>query len=226
MNHLRLVQTLRRKCRVAGGDPATLQGTLPEEQIRLKSWINEAWLQIQLMQPDWFWMRADASFQTIAGQSEYTLAQTGVTDLGRWDHGGFRCYSSAAGFADEMPLEPVNYPDWRNVWRMGATRSTQSRPVVFCVLPNYGIGLGPAPLAGYTVTGQYFRAPQELAADTDEPTMPAAYHMAIVYRAMTFYGASEAAAEVYQEGELEFRRMAARMMAREAHGFGIGAALA
>lgn len=226
MDYLDLVRKLRRKCRVSGGDPATLQGVLGEEMLRLKDWINEALLQIALMQPDWMWMRAQAAFQTIAGQAEYTAAQTGALDVGRWDLNHARCHTTAAGLNDEMMLKPASFEQWRDTWQLGATRVARSRPIAICALPAGGLGLGPTPLAGYTVSVPYFVAPRQLSADGDIPAMPAAYHMAIVYRAMMFYGASEAAGEVYQEGEAEFRRMAARMMAREAYGFAVGEALA
>ena len=47
---------------------------------------------------------------------------------------------------------------------------------------------------GYTITGDYFRSPTEMVADGDLPTgLPAQFHMAIVYLAMTYYAGYEAA---------------------------------
>lgn len=215
MNYLELVQRLRRKCRVAGANPATVQGVPNEETARLADWINEALFQIQSLRQDWPWMRGAASFQTLDGQAEYTLAQIGVADLADWDTRTFRSYKTDAGIKGEVFMTSLVYADWRDLYQYGNLRTQRTQPLNVTVLPNRGLGLGPTPQAGYTVLGEYWRLPQTLKADTDVPRIPEQYHMAIVYKAMSFYGASEAAAEVYQEGEVEYKRMLMRMLARE-----------
>jgi hypothetical protein len=94
---------------------------------------------------------------------------------------------------------------------MGALRLTQSRPNVFSIAPDFSVCLGPVPAAGYTVTGDYYKVATELVLDGDTPGIQPMYHMMIVYRAMMYYGASEAAPEIYQEGEVEWRKMMARL---------------
>jgi hypothetical protein len=70
--------------------------------------------------------------------------------------------------------------------------------------PDGKLYCGPIPSAGWTIGGDYIRVPTEMVQATDVPSLPAQYHMAIVYRAMMLYGVSEAAAEVYQDGQNSF----------------------
>lgn len=210
MNFLQLVQRLRRKCRVSGANPVKLSNQ-SEEINRLIDWTNEAWMDIQETREDWQWMRTTASFQTVEGQAIYTPAQMGVTDFGNWTKYTWRNYVTAVGLKSEIEMEFRDYESWRNLWAYGANRFAKSRPMEMTITPDKSIGFGPAPIAGYTITGDYFRVPTEMSADADVPSLPERFHMLIVYRAMMYYGASESAAEVYNEGQAEFDRMMRRL---------------
>lgn len=117
------------------------------------------------------------------------------------------------GLRSEIFMSYVDYEFWRDGYEYGALRQTQTRPTVVTITPTDGIGLGPFPISGYTVLGDYYSVPSEMSANTDTPALPTQYHMAIVYRAMMSYGAFEAASEVYQRGEAEFNRMMRRVAA-------------
>jgi hypothetical protein len=118
-----------------------------------------------------------------------------------------------AGLKSEIFMPYIEYDFWRDGYEFGALRQTQTRPTVITITPNKSIGLGPFPISGYTVLGDYYRVPTEMSVNTDTPTLPTQYHMAIVYRAMMSYGAFEAASEVYQRGEMEFNKMIRRVLA-------------
>lgn len=216
MNYLQLTARLKRKCRVTGSAPTVVIGAQTEEVARLGDWINEAWMDIQLSRPDWKWMRRSMSFPSVAGQATYTLAQIqstgiGFTDFGNWDLDSFRNYTTAVGLNDEWMMGWIPYGLWRDSYQLGAIRQTRTRPNQFTVTPDLGIGLGCPPALGYTITGDYYKVATELLADTDIPALPSQFQMAIIYRAMMFYGMSEAAPEVYDEGEKEFKRMMDRI---------------
>ena len=211
MNYLQLANRLRRKCRVSGSGFTTTQGSQVEEYYRLLDWVNEAWVDIQLKRTDWLWMKKSMSFPTVLNQASYTVAQIGLTDFANWDLDTFRNYNTAIGLNSEIEMSTISYAEWRSNYQLGSIRNANSRPMEFAVLPDLSIGLGPVPLAGYTVTGEYFKVPTELALDADVPGLPIQYHMAIIYRAMMYYGASEIASEVYQEGEKEFALMMNRL---------------
>lgn len=173
-------------------------------------------MDIQLERPDWKWMRASMSFPTVAGQAAYTLAQieaTGVNfaNFGNWELETFRSYITASGIKSEFQMSHMPYNAWRDTYQFGSTRLTQTRPVQFTVTPDLGIGLGPTPADGYTISGDYFKAASEMSGNTDIPLLPTQFHMAIVYRAMMLFGVSEAASEIYDDGNVAFSKMLRRM---------------
>ena len=211
MNYLQLVARLKRKCRVTGAAPASIENATSEEVNRLMDWINEAWMDIQETRQDWGWMRGSCSFTTVAGQAIYTPAETGVTDFGNWTRDTWRIYTTSVGMPSEQFLIYRDYESWRNLYQFGSMRTSQTQPVDLTITPEKSIGLGPLPTAGYTVIGDYFKLPTEMSLNADTPALPSRFHMLIVYRAMMFYGVSEAAPEVYEEGKTEFNRMMSRV---------------
>jgi len=92
-------------------------------------------------------------------------------------------------------------------------------------MSNNSLGLGPKPTAGYTVAGEYWKSAQTLAADADEPEMPAEIHMAIVYRAMMMYGRFTAAGEVFNDGEQNYRRILTALVRNQTPMVRMGGAL-
>lgn len=188
------------------------------ENARLVHWYNQAYKDIQTAHQDWGWMRTTASFTTVAGTAEYTLGTgagtvgVSVATFGMWARNTARAYLTATGTDSEIALAWIPYEQWRDTYQLGAQRGANSPPTVFSIAPNKSICLPPTP-AGYTVTVDYFTAPVDLDTtdDTDTPPMPAQYHMAIVYRALMFYGAFEAAPEVYDRGETEFGKLMRRL---------------
>ena len=147
-------------------------------------------------------MRKDVSFTTSDGQSKYTPAQCGVTDLGTWKLDSFRTYITSVGVASEVFLGELDYDRYRDTYLYGNMRNTKGRPIAIAVTPSdlsLNLGLSPDSI-GYTVVGQYYHEPLHFSVDADTPTFPSKYHMIIVYRAMMYYGAYEAAGDVYNEG--------------------------
>lgn len=230
MNKLELANRLKRKCRVTGSAMTTTISQ-NEEFARLVDFVNESWMYLQLMRPDWKWMRNSMTFPTVAAQATYTLTQiestgSGFTNFGNWDRDTFRCYTTAVGTNDENEISWLPYDQWRDTYQIGATRSTETRPTQFTITPALGIGLGCTPAAGYTISGDYYKVATELAADIDTPSLPSQFHMAIIYRAMMFYGVSESSPEIYDEGKAEFDRMMARINLQQLPEIGICGAMA
>ena len=73
---------------------------------------------------------------------------------------------------------------------------TYAPPSCYTVDPLNNFLLGPTPDTDYALRGPYWRSNQTLAADDDEPEMPADYHMLIVWNALINYGYNEVANEV------------------------------
>lgn len=215
MNFLELAQRLRKKCRVAGSGPSAVTGQ-NAEYTRLIDAINEAWLDIQGLHTDWNFLRAACSCTTIEGIYSYTAsAHFNLTDFGHWAldyYSGdtFRCYLTATGLPDEQFLGVADYDTWRNQHLIGTLRTSYQRPIVVAAAPDRSLVVGPVPAAGYTIAGDYYKAPSELVAGTDTPSLPAEYHWAIIYRAMMAHGVSEVAPEAYDEGKAGYSKMIRR----------------
>lgn len=215
MNFLEICQTARSRCRMSGDGPVSVVTSgQSEEYRRLIGYVNEAWNDIQKAEDQWQWMRAPCTFPTVAGKALYTAQEIGITDLANWclsDDDRWTVYSTAGGQAGELWLEYLDYRRWSDIYEFGTGRTSQSQPALITITPNKSIGLGATPTAGYTVTGNYFKAPSNLVSAGDIPAMPTRFHMAIVYRVMALHGASEAASEIYQEGRIEFGKEMRRL---------------
>jgi hypothetical protein len=212
MNYLQLAQRLAVECGVAGGGPSTVVGQAGM-YAKLVNWVNDAWLEIQGMHDSWGWMRQPFAFNTVANTGDYPPATTTntvtglpLTDLRYWWPETFRCQRVSIGVQDEQWLVEWEYQVFRNTYRFNV--QVPGRPVVFAINPNAKvILLGQVPEDVFKVSGEYQQLPSSLSADTDTPGMPAHLHLAIVYKAMQFYGLYEAAPEVLSKGNTEFSRL-------------------
>jgi hypothetical protein len=242
MNYLQLCQRTAIECGVASNTAiATVLPTVvgaTGSLGRVCNWVSEAFGDLQMAHDDWDWMRSSfllgggVSFATVAGQAPYPTG-TGVgtvgllaDSLGKWDRGSFRCQTTG-GFQDEMRLDEIPFGDWRNSYMLGADRTVQTRPVVIAVGPDNSLCLGPPPDGLYTVTGDYYRAPADMAADTDTPTgLPPQFHLLIVYMAMQKYAGYESAPETMTRGAREAATTMAQLMSLRAPRLTYGGALA
>lgn len=156
-------------------------------------------------------VRPGVSFTTVAGQVEYTPTQAGITSgiVGSWRVNTFRRYLTTSGQASEVGMTYKDYDTWRDGYYIGSLRTTQVDPIVFTVSPEKNLLLQ-CPLAGYTITGEYYRAPEVFDADGDVSILPVELNMAIVYQAMMYYGHYESAPEVFNRGEVGFNKLMKR----------------
>lgn len=232
MRLLDIVNRARRECGVSGNALLSVTGALTMEGQRFVDWATDAWNDLQLEKNDWQWMRKGASFQTVAGQPLYTLAQANATDLAMWKRDSFRCYLTATGMPDEMILAPFEYDTWRNVFQFGTARVTTGRPIAFAVQPlDHSLAIGPLPDNVYTVVGEYYRQPTALALDADDPAspgndFPTRYHMLLVYMIMDAYASYESAPEVAARAAKGKLRMKSMIMRDFLPQIGFGAPLA
>lgn len=238
MTFLQLCQRLILECAISGSMTTTVNQT--GEFLRVTTWINQAWIDLQDERTTWDFMRSSqlngggVSFATVAGQAVYPLGTgagtvgVAATSFDRWVPRSFRDQTTAVGVGDQIPLAWIGYDAWRDGYSMGAQQSVTTRPVAIAVGPNNEICVGPWPTATYTLTGDYYRAPAQMTADADTPTgLPAQYHMAIVWRAMRdAYGLYEGAPEVLTRATSNYRRMDRSLAARRGGTVTAGRALA
>ena len=203
MNYLQLCQRASSEFGMSGAGPSSVLSQTGE-YARLVRWIATAWEDLQLERPNWFWMRGSFSFTVTPGDRQYSAADVGIASrFGLWDINSLRIYRVSQN--DELPLTFMSYEDFRAAYIIGP--QTQSQPLYFTFDPALNLLLGPTPEYAYTVSGEYFKSVQTLAADADTPEMPSQFHLAILYRAMQLYGRYEGAPELVQDGAFNYRRM-------------------
>jgi hypothetical protein len=221
--YLNLCKSLRTECGVSGTDTTVASGSA--EWLRMVGWIAQAWIEIQEKQPDWEWMRKNVTFNTQATKGEYTAAEAGVTDLGTWKGDSFRLYLQSAGVGTEQRIGFKDYNTYRNYYLLSTRKTTYARPSEITISPSRTLMLGLIPNDIYVVSGEYWSSPITLAADADTPAMPSQFHSAIVYRAMMHYGAYEAASDVYERGEKNFKEMMAALRNHQLPSMSMGQSL-
>lgn len=225
---LQLVQRLRSEAGVSGADPVTCQNQTGDF-LKLVRWINDAYLDIQNKHAEWFFLRTGFTFttNTSTNQQSYTPAQCNTTNFGNWKRDSLRIYTTSLGFGNEMILPFTPYDDFRNLYLYGANRTNYMRPSLYSIDPQKNIVLGgPPDLVGYTINGEYWASATYMQADTDTPVIPPQYQLAIVWRALMWYGQYEGAEESVARGTSEFRALMFRLEKDQLPTIGFGEPLA
>lgn len=209
MNLLQLTQRLRQEGGVSGNDNTVANAA--GEWKRLVDWVVDAWVDIQEEETEWDFMREDFSFTTTPGQAEYAPdgAPLSLTDFRRWMNNTFRLQQT--GIGDEVFMSQLPYDNFRNIFQFGTYRDQEAVPYTISIHPSKSLILGPKPLGAYTVLGQYYKLPETLVDDTDEPSFPERYHMIIVWRALLSYGGFEMAEEAVARANREYLKIMDRL---------------
>lgn len=201
MNYLEMVQELQSKAAITG--PAIPAVTnLTGMSAKLANWVQEAWMEIQRMREDWLFMINEAQVTLTIGEDEYDV----ITDFGlatvRW-------FDPNEWLIEDTPqdrswLEYIPWQDYKRrfgpaVIATSGRPGTVTQPMINTVKFNV-----PADKA-YKVTLRYCMTSEVLADDSDEPSMPDEYHMAIVWKALEHYAFHESAPELLEEAQKNFR---------------------
>jgi len=213
MNKLQLFQRLKTEAGVSGNVPISTEGQTGQLG-QLVNWIDTAYQDIQLLHDDWPFMQKEFSFETISGKANYTPEEAGITNLLKWKtntYDALRCYKSASGVSNEQIIVQYNWDNFKRIFLIGNARNQTGRPKYYTIKPNNSILFSPTPDDVYTVNGEYFQTPDVFIDDNSEPIFPSQYHLAIVWRALMFFGAYESAQERYSHGQNEFKRILRKM---------------
>ena len=208
--YLQLVQDLGREVGASGILLTVTNAT--GEYARLVAWIKQAWTEIQEVNPDYLWQRKSIDFETVAGQGRYYPPEftVPVTDFENWRNGSFRVYLNTVD--NENLMSQLPYDTFRDTYLYGSSRTTQGYPTVVTVAPDKSLQVALIPDRVYHIVADYYTLPQELTLDTDVPLMPSRFHMAIVYKAMQWYGSYENAPEVVMRGIDGYTRLMSNLI--------------
>jgi hypothetical protein len=206
MTFLELCQRLRREAGQAGSGPATVVSQT-YELLRTVEWVKSAYEDIQNLHAEWNFLRADLTFQTVASDNTYPIAQISATEYGEWIPDSFRSYNTSSGVAGEQFMEWMDWPDFRDKYVIGTNRTQEGNPRYIAQKPDTSLIVFPTPDAAYTINGEYFKKAQVMSADSDEPLIPTKFHMIIVWRALMYYAGFTSAPDLYEIGQREYKNL-------------------
>jgi len=224
MTFLQLCKRLRSEAGISGTGPVTGVGQTGESG-KIVEWILSAYEDIQNRHNNWDFLRADLTFQTISGTNNYTKSAISAEEHGEWSKHGFRDYLTSSGESSEQYMYWMNWADFREIYVFGSSRATTGDPRYIAQKPDTSLIVWPTPDGTYTINGEYFKRAQVMAANGDEPLIPAKLGMVIVWRALMFYAGQANAPELYQVGEREFKRLLRKLESEQLQPVEFGAPL-
>lgn len=189
MNFLTECRTLAREAGVSGALSIPSVEGQTGSTARIIGWVQRAYIDIQQMYTDWKYLWAQDSITTVAGQADYDLP----ADLSQMDRGRVRIGDVSMTVEEYELIDPLV--------------TDTGTPYRAILLPNGKVRLHPTPDSVKTVTFDYYKAPDELTANTDEPIFPAQFHDLIWMRALLKYGFYESAPEVIERVSAEYGEM-------------------
>lgn len=212
MTFLELVQELARQSgTLAGGTTLSSVASVTGRADKLVTWIKNAWEDIQNQRSDWLWMNDTFSGSVLLNTLRYTPTALSQTRVRKWsidDASGWQpltLYDPALGQTDEGPLHFIPWSLWRTKYDRGSHDA--SRPVEYSISPAGELCVGPKPDQTYTVRGEYWKSPQTLSANSDEPECPSHLHKIIVWRAMMLMANGDESMATYQFARPEYLRL-------------------
>lgn len=193
---LELCQTVRRECGISGSGLSSVVNQTGK-YLSVVNWVADADLFVVSLHFDWNFLWDDSySKTTVLGDKDYVKP----TDLGTWDRTSFWIdYTSASG----VHLKELGYRKWRDQYGRGV--QTNNIPSQVVVKPDGDLILHPPPnTASFTLTGEYWKTPARLVANTDTSTIPALYERIIIARAKMYYAEDQGAEDVMANAEREY----------------------
>ena len=162
MNYLQLCQRLHLYLRSGTGEtPGSLPTSVAAqtgELLQITTHIAQAWEDIQREYPDWLWMQAEGTIETVAGTQDYSFAPTDTFTLSSLTSSGTTATGTTAA--------PHGFIEGQSVTIAGATPSGYNGTfTVFGLTPttfNYTLGSALASPATGTITAEATRAADRL----------------------------------------------------------------
>lgn len=218
MNYLESVKRLKREAGRSAGGIITSLTDLSEDDQMLAEAVAEAWLELQRRPHGWSWMRRELAGVTVADQASYTAAELDATagDFGRWLPPATEGYNVLVRRLTE-PTGPwaLRFMPWEK-FRVSFVLSAAApgQATFYSISPDDRLWLGPTSTEALSLFAAYYTAPQQLLAETDEPNIPAEYHMINVWRALMEVASFDAAPEVFTRAASNFANIDTDLRAR------------
>lgn len=194
MTFLELVQELHYESGAAGTAPTSVVSQQGQAR-RMVNWIKQANLDVQNLWANWKFLRSTDSRALTAAVN--TLAVPSDFADGFWDTDTFRIVR--AGETTEEIILVAQYEDVKEE----ILDTSSGTPWRVTVMPNSSLRFEGTPDAADTFKGDYYRGPDEdeLAANSDESSIPSRFHRVILGRALILYANYESAPEAKIQGQ-------------------------
>jgi hypothetical protein len=193
-------------CQMVARESTVISGALPSSVVsqtgklgKLVNWTAEAWIEIQMLRPDWFWMQGEFTSPATAsgGTGRYSAASFGITTrFGDWTrdkrlqngdvYRPMTLYAVADGVAGEGALVEISWERWRTKYGRGT--QTENKPSEWAVSPAGEFCLGPIPDGAYIIKGPYQKSVQDLrvqvgstSINLNTPECPESFHPIVAW---------------------------------------------
>lgn len=184
------------------GQPLTVVGQ-SGDLYRIVESVNDAWLEIQNKNATWPFLWANSGqINLLAGQEYYTPP----ADCNMPTIGTSRVLDNGVAVSTLTLLEFFEFRRYSL-----SNRGANAAPIYYAVAPDNTIGVYPLPDQAYTMTFDYYKAPQAMTADADIPSLDERYHIAIVYLALMKFGEMTGRSDLVQIGDAEYQKQLLRM---------------
>lgn len=201
MNYLQLCQRTGLECGISGTIVSVSGQT--GEWGEVVTWVGWAYEDIQASKQMWDFLRNDFTFATIASTSTYSKTAVSLDELANWKVDSLRI--SLDTLNDEQWLTYMPWSFFRDSRFFGSSRTVTGRPSEFSVKPDKSLIVWPLPDNEYDINGEYFKRPQSMTANADEPLIPKQFHMAIVWRAVMGYARFHESQYLLETARREFK---------------------
>lgn len=193
MDFLTLCQRVRQETGIADSGPAAVTGQTGDMK-RIVDWVNESWMRIQSMRPDWLWMWAVGNSSLTVGDETFTLpsAVESLSDV----------------LVDGSFMQEIEYRDYRTLYRT----VNEGKPTAYAVRPDGVVVFNAKPDLAYSIIYEYQSKPAYFTQNIDAPGMPERFHMLIVWHALAEYGMFDEAPELVQKARVNFENALAELV--------------
>ena len=210
MNFLQLAVRTYEECGLVNNPPTSVLNQTGMAK-KVVQWVLTAAEEVSDEQPDWKFNYSTTSQVLSSGVGEYDPVATWSINPKRFDQqiGSAYVYKTATGLSSRQWLY---YLDWEVFQGLNIPEVEGTAPIYWTVRPDGFVVYHPSPNSGdWTVVHRYSSDETAMAANTDEPGIPAKYQMAIVWRAVMLYCGNDGAGDLYRHAKNEFDRLMERM---------------